>query len=246
MAEKDGQTCTTCMTLNPVGAPACVRCNSPLPAAAPRAEPAGPPRAADPAADAAADPAADPAAVPWSGSGSAVPTGPAGSGSAGGWIPPPDPLTGSKRLGPGLAGSGRAAPGSSRAAAVPDQPPGYGLDPPAAPPEPAGPTPAELRRARHRIAVAGLVVVALVLLGGGAALWLTRPRYVDTAAVGRTIGAELTARLGDRVTVECPGSPRREPHATFRCTARDTRGVQQAVTVTLLDDTGRYRWQLGG
>jgi hypothetical protein len=94
--------------------------------------------------------------------------------------------------------------------------------------------------------VAGLVVVALVLAGGGTALWLTRPRYVDTSAVAATIAHELTARLGDRVTVECPGSPRREPGATFRCTASDTRGARQAVTVTLVDRTGRYRWQLGG
>lgn len=201
MADKDGQTCTTCMTLNPPGAPACVRCNSPLAAPAPAAD------ARPPADD-------------------------------------PDPLAGSKRIGPGSAGSGRAAPGSSRTAAVPDQPPGYGLPPPPEPPPPSGPSPAEIRRARHRITVAGLVVVALVLVGGGAALWLTRPRYVDTSAVARTIGQELTARLGDPVTVECPGSPRREPGATFRCTASDARGQQRAVTVTLVDDTGRYRWQL--
>jgi hypothetical protein len=94
--------------------------------------------------------------------------------------------------------------------------------------------------------VAGLVVVALVLAGGGTALWMTRPRYVDASAVAAAIGHELTARLGDRVTVECPGSPRREPGATFRCTASDTRGARQAVTVTLVDRTGRYRWQLGG
>jgi hypothetical protein len=182
------------MTLNPPGAPACVRCNSPLPATA----------------GAAAQ----------------------------------DPLTGAKDIGPGLAGSGRATPGSSRTAAVERQPPGYGV-PPQPPPPPPGPTPADLRRARRRITVAGLVVVALVLVGGGAALWLTRPRYVDTAAVAGTIGQELSARIGTRVTVDCPGSPRREPGATFRCTAGDASGTQRTVTVTLIDDTGRYRWRLG-
>jgi hypothetical protein len=194
------------MTLNPAGAPACVRCNTPL---------------------ATADPVPDRTAGP----------GPAPS--------PPDPTTGAEELGPGLAGAARAAPGSSRSAAAAVQPPGYGLDPPPAPPPPPGPSPADTRRARRRIAVAGLVLVALVLAGGGTALWLTRPRYLDTAAVGRTVGAELTARLGDRVTVECRGTPRRRAGETFRCTASDTRGVRQAVTVTVLDDAGRYRWELG-
>lgn len=217
MADKGGQTCTTCMTLNPPGAPACVRCNSPLPA--PAAQPG-------------------PAAVPGLPADRTAPGRPA---------PPPydpDPLAGSTRTGPGLAGSGRGAPGSSRSAAAAEQPPGYGLAPPPEPAPPPGPTPADLRRARRRITVAGLVVVALVLAGGGAALWLTRPRYLDTSAVARTIGQELTARLGEPVTVECPGSPRREPAATFRCTARDAAGQRRAVTVTLVDATGRYRWQL--
>lgn len=178
------------MTLNPPGAPACVRCNSPLA------------------------------------------------------TPARDPLVGAKETGPGLAGSGRGAPGSSRTAAVEPQPPGYGLGTPEQPPPP-GPTPADLRRARRRITIAGLVTVALVLAGGGAALWLTRPRYVDTSAVAGTIGQELSARLGTAVTVECGGSPKREPGASFRCTARDGTGTQRAVTVTLVDDTGRYRWQLG-
>jgi hypothetical protein len=206
VADKDGQTCTTCTTLNPPGAPACIRCNSPLPL---------------PAAEAGVATRVVPAA-------------------------PADPLTGAKRLGPGLAGSGRGTPGSSRSAAVPTQPPGYGLDPPPPPAPPPGPTPADLRRALRRITIAGLLVVLLVLLGGGTVLWLTRPRYVDTSAVATTIGQQLTARLGGPVTVECPGSPRREHGSTFRCTARDTRGGQQTVTVTLVDDTGRYRWELGG
>jgi Domain of unknown function (DUF4333) len=176
------------MTLNPPGAPACVRCNSPLTR---------------------------------------------------------DPLVGAKETGPGLAGSGRAAPWSSRQAAVEVQPPGFGLGT-EEPPAPTGPSPAELRRVRRRITVAGLVLVALVLAGGGTALWLTRPRYVDTSAVAGTIGKELSARLGTTVTVSCDGSPKKEPGATFTCTASDGAGPQRSVTVTLVDDSGRYRWQLAG
>jgi hypothetical protein len=193
-------TCRTCLTLNPPGAPACVRCNTPL------------------APDA------------------------------------PDPTTGSKQLGPGLAGSGRAAPGSSRAAAATVQPPGYG--PPAVPAAPAdapAATPADapaeiaapdLRRAGRRIAVAGLALVAVVLTAGGGALWLARPSYVDTTAVAGTLGTELTARLGGPVTVACPDAVRSRAGEIFACTARDTAGTTRRVTVTILDDAGRYRWEL--
>ena len=202
-------TCRTCLTLNPPGAPACVRCNTPLTGPT---TPTPAPTAATPA--------------------STAPT-PA----------PPDPTTGSKQLGPGLAASGRAAPGSSRAAAATVQPPGYG---PAPEPEPpAGPAPADLRRDRRRVAVAGLLLVALVLAGGGTALWLTRPSYLDTGAVAGAVGAELTARLGGPVVVTCPDTVRSRTGETFACTARDAGGTSRQVTVTLLDDAGRYRWELG-
>src|SRR5690242_16728455 len=139
-------TCTTCSTLNPPCAPACVRCNTPLDAAA---DAAAGPAAADPApADpAAADPAAaDPAAA-----------GPAAAGPAA-WPgratrpgePAPDPTEGSKRIGAGLSAAATGVPGSSRDRAAAVQPPGYGLhtsDPgPLAPPGP--PTAHDPRLAR--------------------------------------------------------------------------------------------------
>src|SRR3569832_1052345 len=99
-------TCTTCLTLNPPGAPACVRCNTPLEGAASAG--AGP--AAAPGTAAAADPAGAPGMV-------AVP-GPA--------APAQDPTAGSKRIGPGLSAAVTAAAGSSRARAAAVQPPGYG------------------------------------------------------------------------------------------------------------------------
>jgi hypothetical protein len=209
-------TCRTCLTLNPPGPPACVRCNTPLEAA-----PAG-----------------------------------------------PDPTVGSKQIGPGLAASDRAAPGSSRAAAAAVQPPGYGDPEPAVPPAPGpapepapgqapgqapGPAPEpapeparDARRDSRRITVAGLALVALVLAGGGGALWLTRPSYLDTAAVAGAVAGELTARLGGPVSVTCPDGVRSRAGETFACTARDATGTSRRVTVTLLDDAGRYRWELGG
>ena len=88
-------------------------------------------------------------------------------------------------------------------------------------------------------------MVALVLAGGGTALWLTRPAYLDTAAVAGEVGAELTARLGGAVAVTCPDGVRSRAGETFVCTARDAAGTSRPVTVTVLDDAGRYRWELG-
>lgn len=222
-------TCRTCLTLNPPGAPACVRCNTPLTAPAARTPAA---TATTPAATATTPAATAPTAT--------TPAPPATTPAP---PAPPDPTTGSKQLGPGLAASGRAAPGSSRAAAATVQPPGYG--PPPEPEAPPGPAPADRRRDRRRVALAGLLLVALVLAGGGTALWLTRPSYLDTAAVASAVGAELTARLGGSVVVTCPDTVRSRTGETFACTARDAGGTSRQVTVTLLDDAGRYRWELG-
>lgn len=287
------------MTLNPLGARACVRCNTPLsaapaePPAMPIADPSAMP-IADPSAMAIAADPAGPASPPRYGS--ATPTPPVSPGFPSGatfrpaGLPPTGPSPGAPpptrpqpgaarpaaqgrtgpstsavlspggpaapgapaprpsradRQGPGPAAPPSAAPGSSRAAAASVQPPGYGLADAPRSPIASGPGEPELLRARRRIAVAGVATSVLVLAGGGAALWLTRPHYVDTAAVGRTVGAELSTRLGQRVLVRCDGSPRRRAGETFRCTATDVAGSRRTVTVTLLDDAGRYRWQLG-
>lgn len=181
----DGLTCRTCLTLNPPGAPACVRCNTPL---------------------------------------------------------GPDASEGSKQIGPGLAAAPKGAPGSSRAQAAVVQPPGYGLAEEPQPPPPAAPEPPGLAR---RVTVAGLVVVAIVLVVGGAALWLTRPRYLDTGSVQQTVSAELSARTGAAVSVSCPGDQRRRSGIRFACIATDTTGGHKTVTVTVSDDSGRYTWKLG-
>jgi len=206
-------TCTTCLTLNPPGAPACVRCNTPL----------------DAAADAAA---ADPA------------TGPGRATRPG--QPVPDATGGSKRIGPGLSAAATGAPGSSRDRPAAVQPPGYGLDtgdpeplPPPAPPRADDP------RVARRVALVGALVVLAVLAAGGIALWLTRPHYLDSAAVQRQIADRLTARLAGPVAVRCPGDQRQRAGVTFRCTATDNAGGRRAVTVTVVDNSGKYTWTLG-
>ncbi|HEY6744308.1 MAG TPA: DUF4333 domain-containing protein [Mycobacteriales bacterium] len=173
------------MTLNPPGAPACVRCNTPL----------------------------------------------------GG-----DPADGSKQIGPGLAAAPTGAPGSSRARAAAVQPPGYGIEEEPPPPPPPAPEPAGLAR---RVTVAGLAVVAIVLVAGAGALWLTRPRHLDTGSVQQTLSSELSTRTGTAVSVSCPGDQRQRSGVRFACIATDTTGGHQTVTVTVSDDSGRYTWQLG-
>jgi len=95
----------------------------------------------------------------------------------------------------------------------------------------------------RKVTVVGLVLVALLLVAGGALVWSTRPRFVDTAAVEADIGGELSRRLGGTVQVRCPGEPRQEA-GVVRCWASDGRGVTREVRVTLLDDDGGYRWEL--
>jgi hypothetical protein len=75
-------------------------------------------------------------------------------------------------------------------------------------------------------------------------MWLTRARYLDSADVQAEVGAALTERGGAPVTVDCPGDPRRHGGEEFRCVATDTAGGRRTVTVTVLDDDGRYRWEL--
>src|SRR6188472_4641200 len=211
-------TCTTCLTLNPPGAPACVRCNTPLAAAHPG--PTGP--------TAATGPAAVPGMVP---------------------APPPagtvvqDPRKGSKQIGPGLSAAARGAPGSSQAKAAAVQPPGYGLD--TGDPAPPPPAPVEDPRVARRVAAVGALLVAAVLVAGGLLLWLTRPSYVDSAAVQRQIADQLTGRLGGPVAVSCPGDQRQRASVTFRCSATDNAGGRRAVTVTVVDNSGKYTWTLG-
>jgi Domain of unknown function (DUF4333) len=206
-------TCTTCLTLNPPAAPACVRCNTPLePAAGTGPAPATP---------------ATPAATP-------TPAGPAGQ----------DPTEGSKRIGPGLSAAAKGTPGSSRARAAAVQPPGYGLDTGGGePPAPAAPV--EEPRIARRVGLAGELLVVAVLVAGGVLLWLTRPVYLDSGAVQRQLGDQLTARLGGPVAVSCPGDQRRWPGVTFRCTATDNAGGRRAVIVTVTDNSGNYTWTLG-
>ena len=172
------------------------------------------------------------------------PAGPAPDGTWSGGAGP-DPTLGSKRIGPGLADAARGAPGSSRTRAAAVQPPGYGLDAPRDAPGPQpGPVPEPDTAIARRVTVVGLVLVAVVLLGGGGAMWLTRVRYLDSADVQTAVGAELTGRGGAPVTVDCPGDPRHRTGEEFRCVATDTAGGRRTVVVTVLDDAGRYRWEL--
>jgi hypothetical protein len=154
----------------------------------------------------------------------------------------PDPQEGSKQIGPGLAAAPKGAPGSSKARAAAVQPPGYGIEEEPPPPPPA---PAEPPGLARRVTVAGLVVVAIVLVVGAAALWLTRPRYLDTGSVQQTLSTELSARTGAAVSVSCPGDQRRRGGVRFACIATDTTGGHQTITVTVADDSGRYTWTLG-
>ncbi|MEN3359057.1 MAG: hypothetical protein V7637_3039, partial [Mycobacteriales bacterium] len=269
--ETEGTTCTSCFTLNPPGAPSCIRCNQPLPAengpaaplsvqpgtgvASPTDWPGAVPASAGPdaagrGAGAGGEPgrrgsAAGPG-VP--GRGGAAPGGPAELAPQG--VTPgladPEGFLAQAQPPRGLAVPPRGSPGGSRSAAAAVQPPGFGVGAgDGAPAELAGMSPAEQRRITRRIAIVGGIVVLLVLAGGGAALWLTRPKYLDTDPVANGIGTALTQRAGETVLVRCQGTPRLRAGEMFECAATDRHGVTRTVRVRVLDTSGRYEWTLG-
>jgi hypothetical protein len=233
-----------------------VRCNTPLPATAgPRGAAAVPglltrPTTAAAAADrasASTNAAAGPAPPGrMTGSAAAEPAGvPGMAARPGSGGPVADPTEGSKRIGPGLSAAAPGGPGSSRAQAAAVQPPGYGLDAGGAEPPPPPPDPRDDPRVARRVALAGALLVAAVLAAGGVLRWLTRPAYLDSAAVQRQLSDQVTARLGGPVAVACPGDQRRESGVTFRCSATDSAGGRRTVTVTVVDNSGKYTWALG-
>ena len=139
---------------------------------------------------------------------------------------------------------GQGRPGSSRAHAAAVQPPGYGLN--AGDPEPLPPpAPVEDPRVARRVALVGALLVAAVLLAGGVLLWLTRPAYLDSAAVQRQIADQLTGRLGGSGRRQLPQRPAAANgsdvpvHRDRQCRGR------RAVTVTVVDNSGKYTWTLG-
>lgn len=148
-------------------------------------------------------------------------------------------------VGTGLAAAPTGEPGSSRARAAAVQPPGFGLTDPEPVPEPDD-EPALTRPPEglaRRLAVVGAVLVLGVLIVGGATMWLSRGRYLDEVAVEKTIAGQLAQRTGGPVTVDCPPL-RVAPNKGTDCTATDGAGGRRTVTVTVLDDAGRYRWEL--
>jgi hypothetical protein len=96
----------------------------------------------------------------------------------------------------------------------------------------------------RRIEFVGAAVVLLVLAVGGLVVWHNRPRTIDTAAVARAVGAQLSQQLGQPVTLTCPDSADRSRGTTFTCTATDSAGARRTVVVTVTGDDGAYRWQL--
>ncbi|MBI3688178.1 MAG: DUF4333 domain-containing protein [Actinobacteria bacterium] len=173
----EGPTCGSCLTLNPVGAPACVRCNSALPV--PGTAPEGP------------------------------------------------PATLALAPGPPLATSTAHQPRATRSSDV-----WRAL------------SPLDRRRLNRRVQIVGLTVIATLLLLGGAALWLTRPRLVDTGAVAGEIAQRLADRLGQPVRLSCPPDITRRRGTTFTCTATDSTGGRRTVWIAITGDDGAYEWQL--
>ncbi|HVX45926.1 MAG TPA: DUF4333 domain-containing protein [Mycobacteriales bacterium] len=167
MVDKAGQTCRSCLTLNPVGAPACVRCNSPLPEEWQ---------------------AAPPPASPWSSPPNSIPVQqllPAPQQQQPPMLPPlapaPPPVSAVPPVPP--------PPGPG-----PPPPPFHsGVQPYVTGPQP--PIPAAPAGRRRRVLIVGNIVVLAGLIIGAVVLWVTRPHYLDTGAVEQTVGDRIGAKV---------------------------------------------------
>jgi hypothetical protein len=107
------------------------------------------------------------------------------------------------------------------------QPYGTGPQPPA-PEPPAG--------RRRRVLVVGNIIVLTGLIIGAVVLWVTRPHYLDTGAVERTVGDRIGA------DVDCPAKVHRERGTQFTCTAIYDGGATAKIRVTVRNGDGDYRW----
>jgi hypothetical protein len=108
-------------------------------------------------------------------------------------------------------------------------------------------TPPPARRRTLVVVVAALMVVVLVaaVVSGLVASLASRTR-LDVGAVEDAVAAALTARTGERTTVECPVSVDLEAGSTFVCTATGAEGTTTTVEVHQVDDRGNVTWSVAG
>jgi hypothetical protein len=93
------------------------------------------------------------------------------------------------------------------------------------------------RRQRRRLLVVGNAVVLVILIAGAIVLWQTRPHYLDTGVVARTVAGKLHAK------VSCPDKARRSAGTRFTCSVVYVDGHHGSVVVTVINDAGDYRWK---
>lgn len=85
--------------------------------------------------------------------------------------------------------------------------------------------------------------LALVCVAGGTVLWVARPHTLDTREVARTIADRVGHQAGGVVSVRCPDTARKSTGTTFQCSVVDAAGADRTVTVTVIDDEGRFTWR---
>ncbi|MEZ5114801.1 MAG: DUF4333 domain-containing protein [Candidatus Nanopelagicales bacterium] len=108
---------------------------------------------------------------------------------------------------------------------------------------PAG-APPKKKRTGLIVTLVVLVVVLLALAGAGIWLVLKNAKVLDTTKLETQIAAELTTRIGDTITVDCPADQPVETGYTFECVASDSSGTKRVVVITEDDDQGNVTWEL--
>lgn len=71
-------------------------------------------------------------------------------------------------------------------------------------------------------------------------------KTVDTKGVEKKTSKTLSAQIGKKVKIKCPGTLEAKKGKTYTCTAVAADGSRMKVRVTMLDDSGRFGFEGAG
>ena len=71
-------------------------------------------------------------------------------------------------------------------------------------------------------------------------------KTVANADAERKVAKTLSAQVGQKVTVKCPGKLEAKKGKSYGCTATAADGSQMRVRLTMTDDSGRFEFRGAG
>ncbi len=85
-----------------------------------------------------------------------------------------------------------------------------------------------------------------ILLGALVVVLSGCTKRVENADVERQMARTLSAQVGQKVTVKCPKELEARKGKTYACTATAMDGSKMPLRLTMVDDSGHFRFQGAG